>query len=182
MGYGLRAGRQGILDEAESHLDNEDDLVALCDKLMALPGYHERAMTTFLHHPKLWRGATRFQHADTLRFWRKRKNLPKVQAAVDPARLGGLEAAIRCYYRNEARPALQSRALSARRPRLLPCLSGGLRAAVARAGWRRSLCTSASPCVRGHSDESSRVRLELTFFPGLCFVVRQSPSDLGNLR
>ncbi len=45
MGYGLRAGRQGILDEAESHLDNEDDLVALCDKLMiteAFDGYLRR--------------------------------------------------------------------------------------------------------------------------------------------
>lgn len=43
-----------------------------------------------------------------------------------------------------------------------------------RAGWRRSLCTSASPYVRGRSNGRRRVRPELTFVPGLCFVVRRA--------
>ena len=91
-------GTQAILDEAEFQLD-DGKLVELRDGLMALPGHHERAMTVFLDHPNLWRGATRFHHADTLSYWRKRKNLPRVAAAADPASLRSLEAAIRCYYR-----------------------------------------------------------------------------------
>ncbi|MEF8766358.1 MAG: hypothetical protein ABTS16_12880 [Candidatus Accumulibacter phosphatis] len=91
-------GTQAILDEAEFHLD-DDKLANFRDGLMALPGHHERAMTVFLDHANLWRGATRFHHADTLSYWRKRKNLPRVAAAADPASLRSLEAAIRCYYR-----------------------------------------------------------------------------------
>ena len=93
------AGTQGILDEAEVHLDNDDELATFRGKLMALPGHHERAMTIFLDHAELWRGATRFHYADTLSYWRKRKNLPRVAAAVDPASLRSLEAGIRSYYR-----------------------------------------------------------------------------------
>jgi hypothetical protein len=91
-------GTQAILDEAEFHLD-DDRLANFRDRLMALPGHYERAMTVFLDHANLWRGATRFHHADTLSYWRKRKNLPRVAAAADPASLRSLEAAIRCYYR-----------------------------------------------------------------------------------
>jgi len=91
-------GTQAILDEAEFHLD-DDKLAEFRDGLIALPGHHERAMTTFLDHANLWRGATRFHHADALSYWRKRKNLPRVAAAVDPASLRSLEAAIQCYYR-----------------------------------------------------------------------------------
>lgn len=92
------AGTQGMLDEAEFHLD-EDKLAEFREGLMALPGHHERAMTVFLDHAAMWKGATRFHHADTLSYWRKRKNLPRVAAAVDQASLDALEAAIRRYYR-----------------------------------------------------------------------------------
>jgi len=67
---------------------------------MALDSHHERAMTTFLDHAPMWKGAMRFHHADTLSYWRKRKNLPKVAAAVDQASLDALEAAIRRDCRN----------------------------------------------------------------------------------
>ena len=66
---------------------------------MALPGHHERAMTVFLDHAPMWRGATRFYHADTLSHWRKRKNLPEVAAAVAPADIDALSEAIRVYYK-----------------------------------------------------------------------------------
>lgn len=92
------AGTQGMLDEAEFHLD-ATALAAFREKLMALPGHHERAMTVFLDHPVMWRGAKRFHHADTLSYWRKRKNLPRVPAAVDQASLDALAEAIRRYYR-----------------------------------------------------------------------------------
>lgn len=49
----------------------------------AYTSHYERAMVAFLDHYRLWRGATQFYHADTLPYWRKRKNLPHVPAAVD---------------------------------------------------------------------------------------------------
>ena len=60
-------GTRAILDVAELHLD-DDTLAEFRDGLMALPGHHEQAMTVFLEHPNLWRGATRFHHADTLSY------------------------------------------------------------------------------------------------------------------
>jgi len=34
-------------------------------------------MLAYLDHNACWKSATRFYHADTLSYWRKRKNLPK---------------------------------------------------------------------------------------------------------
>ncbi len=61
-------------------------------------------MTTFLDHRHFWKGATLFYHADTLPYWRKRKNLPHVPPAVDDASLYELAALIRTYFhRTEGR-------------------------------------------------------------------------------
>jgi hypothetical protein len=57
------------------------------ENLAALSNHYERAMVTFLDHNQFWKGATRFYHADTLPYWRKRKNLPHRLAAVDEASL-----------------------------------------------------------------------------------------------
>ncbi len=92
-------GYQSILDEAAFHLNDADELVAFKETLMGLPGHHERAMTTFLDYAVMWKGATRFYHADNLSYWRKRKNMPKVAAATDPASLIALETAICRYYK-----------------------------------------------------------------------------------
>ncbi len=92
-------GTKAIIDEAEFHLSEDGAHEAFVAKLMALPGHHERAMTTFLDHATLWKGATRFYHADTLSHWRKRKNLPQVKAAIDQASLDALAAAIGRYFR-----------------------------------------------------------------------------------
>jgi hypothetical protein len=54
------------------------------EKLAALDNHYERAIVTFLDHPKFWKGATLFYHADTLPYWRKRKNLPHQPIALDP--------------------------------------------------------------------------------------------------
>ena len=61
-------------------------------------------MVTFLDHNPFWKGATLFYHADTLPYWRKRKNLPQVAAAVDDASLRELAVLIRSYFhRTEGR-------------------------------------------------------------------------------
>jgi hypothetical protein len=66
---------------------------AFVDQLSALTNHFERAMVTFIDHPSFWKVATRFHHADTLPYWRKRKNLGNPVAAVDTLaqRLAGTE-------------------------------------------------------------------------------------------
>src|SRR5271154_6917567 len=68
------------------------------EKLSALANHFERAMITFLDHREFWRGATRFYHADTLPYWRKRKNLPRATVAVDAASLNQLAGLLSHYF------------------------------------------------------------------------------------
>jgi len=70
-------GFRAILDEAEWHLSADPQAhTEFVEKLAALANHYERAMVTFLDHSRFWKGATLFYHADTLPYWRKRKNLP----------------------------------------------------------------------------------------------------------
>src|SRR5687768_12075436 len=55
-------------------------------------------MVTFLDHQVLWKGATRFHHADRLGYWRKRKHLSQKPAAVDTASVLALAAMIGTYF------------------------------------------------------------------------------------
>ena len=98
-GMSNEKGVTAIIGEALHHLKEAGEHEAFVAKLMAPPRHHERAMTIFLDHAPMWKGATRFYHADTLSYWRKRKNLPKVKAAVEPADIAALSDAIRAYYR-----------------------------------------------------------------------------------
>ncbi len=98
-------GFHAIIDEADFHLgDDSDARQEFVEKLAALSNHFERAMVTFLDHKQFWKGATLFHHADQLPYWRKRKNLPRVQAAVDDASLQELAGLIRNYFhRTEGR-------------------------------------------------------------------------------
>ena len=98
-------GFRAIIDEAEWHLGADPEArKALVEMLAALSNHFERAMVTFLDHSRFWKGATRFHHADTLPYWRKRKNLAHQAAAVDDASLRGLADLIRAYFhRTEGR-------------------------------------------------------------------------------
>ena len=92
-------GFTAIRDEAQWHCRRDAAaLDTLVTSLAALPNHYERAMVTFLDHSLLWKGAARFHHADRLSYWRKRKNLPQVQAAVDAASLRELAAKIGTYF------------------------------------------------------------------------------------
>jgi len=88
-------GFAAIRDEARWHfIDQQKDsaaYTAFVEKLAALSNHFERAMLTFLDHNTFWKGASLFYHADTLPYWRKRKNLLHVAAAVDHASLRQLE-------------------------------------------------------------------------------------------
>ena len=94
-------GFRAILDEALWHLSQDADPMvysAFVDKLAALANHFERAMVTFLDHQPFWKGATRFNHADSLPYWRKRKHLGHQVAAVDPASIHELANLIRSYF------------------------------------------------------------------------------------
>ncbi|MFL5268247.1 MAG: hypothetical protein ACJ8AH_16915, partial [Stellaceae bacterium] len=92
-------GFRAILDEAAWHLATDEAArTAFVEKLAGLSNHFERAMVTFLDHNQFWKGATRFYHADTLPYWRKRKRLAHQRAAVDHASLAELAGLIRNYF------------------------------------------------------------------------------------
>jgi hypothetical protein len=90
-------GFRAIMDEAEFHLPGEG-LHPFAEKMSVLSNHYERAMITFLDHKEFWRGATRFFHADTLPYWRKRKNMSNRPAAVDDESIKQLAEMIRNYF------------------------------------------------------------------------------------
>jgi hypothetical protein len=92
-------GVKAIIDEASWHLrENPTDKEDFVEKLSGLNNHYERAMVTFLDHNIFWKGATLFYHADTLPYWRKRKNLPHRPSAVDDASILDLANLIRNYF------------------------------------------------------------------------------------
>ena len=92
-------GVRAIIDEASWHLlEKPAEKKDFVEKLSGLNNHYERAMVTFLDHNVFWRGATLFYHADTLPYWRKRKNLPNRPAAVDEASIQELANLIRNYF------------------------------------------------------------------------------------
>ena len=90
-------GSTAIIDEAGFQF-NDNDFAVFVEKLSALPNHYQRAMITFLDHNACWKGATRFYHADSLPYWRKRKNLPQKPAAVDDASIKQLAKLISNYF------------------------------------------------------------------------------------
>jgi len=92
-------GFRAIIDETSWQMREDiDALTSFVEMLSDLSNHYERAMITFLDHNPFWRVATRFYHADTLPYWRKRKNLAHRMAAVDEDSLQQLAALIRHYF------------------------------------------------------------------------------------
>lgn len=98
-------GYQALLDETRWQLEDEPEaLQTLLGRLSMLEDHYSRAMEAFLSLPACWKGATRFHYADQLTHWRKRKNLPKVDAAAGPNATAQLAALIKGYFeRTEGR-------------------------------------------------------------------------------
>lgn len=92
-------GSLAIVDELRWYMQAQPEAMqATVDGLAGLANHYERAMVVFLDHRARWRGATRFHHADSLTTWRKRKNLPKKDAAVDDASIKALSDLIGGYF------------------------------------------------------------------------------------
>ena len=92
-------GFQAIIDEANWQMrETPDALKTFIEKLSALSNHYERAMVTFLDHNSFWRGATLFYHADTMPYWRKRKNFSHRPAMVDNDSIQQLAGLIRTYF------------------------------------------------------------------------------------
>jgi hypothetical protein len=92
-------GFKAIIDEANWQLrDRQKALSAFIGKLAGLSNHYERAINVFLDYPSFWRGATRFYHADSLPYWRKRKNMLHNPAAIDEDSIRQLAELIRNYF------------------------------------------------------------------------------------
>jgi len=87
-------GTKAIIDETDWHKDE------LGPTLSELKSFYDRAFWTFLNHPAYWKGALQFCYADSLSlsYWRKRKNIPKKPAMVEPEDINRLEKAISQYF------------------------------------------------------------------------------------
>ncbi|HZQ00789.1 MAG TPA: hypothetical protein VE999_02100 [Gemmataceae bacterium] len=95
-------GYRAILDEAKYHVAVDSEAyVALVEKLAALPGHADRAMTVFLDHHEMWRGVTRFSYADSLPYWRKRRGLPAKKAALDLDSRIALQSSVGAWFREK---------------------------------------------------------------------------------
>lgn len=145
-------GFRAIIDEAAWHPATEPQVrTAFVEKLAALSNHFERAMVTFLDHKAFWKGATRFYHADTLPYWRKRKNFPHKTAAVDDASLNELAGLIRNYFHHTEGRGKNCVVEPFRRGDLdyFFRLSRGLLAAEHRMGGRSVRPPAAQPGLRG---------------------------------
>ncbi len=93
-------GVKAIMDEARYWIVTVDGepFEPFMDWLAGLKNDADRAFQTFMKHPKYWKGATNFFHADSLSWWRKRKGLPKVAAQCDDASLDELSDKIIKYF------------------------------------------------------------------------------------
>jgi len=92
-------GFKAIIDEARWQLQGTPEAITpFVDALSELPTHYHRAMVTYLEHQDYWKGATRFYHADTLSYWRKRKHLGHQSAAVDDASFLQLAKLIQDYF------------------------------------------------------------------------------------
>ena len=81
-------GFRAIIDEARWQMQAEPErLATFIETLSELPDHYQRAMITYLDYGECWRGAIRFYHADSLQYWRKRKNLGHQPAAVDKSKV-----------------------------------------------------------------------------------------------
>jgi hypothetical protein len=96
---GCEKGFIAIVDEAKWQMESEPEkLKCFVETLSDLLNHHDRAITTFLDYSECWKGAMRFYHADTLTYWRKRKNLGKKPAAFDKESILYLANMIRDYF------------------------------------------------------------------------------------
>lgn len=94
-------GSLAIIDEASWQLQkNPVELNLFINNLSSLPNHFHRAMVAYLDYPQFWKGATRFYHADTLSYWRKRKNLGHNPASVDKISTDLLAQLIGDYFHN----------------------------------------------------------------------------------
>ena len=88
---------KAIIDEADWHGEEMGPV------LSKLKSHHDRAFWTFLNRPAYWKGALQFHYADNIpsSYWRKRKNIPKKSALVEPDDIKRLEQAISKYFHNK---------------------------------------------------------------------------------
>jgi len=86
-------GTQMLIEEGR----DRHHQVYLAEPFEEMRSHTERAFWAFLEHPKVFKVARRFRHADRLR-WRKRRDLPIGEPGADEDTTDRLAAAISDYY------------------------------------------------------------------------------------
>jgi hypothetical protein len=84
-----------LVDEANFHQDT-----GFVEVITAIEGFHAKVFWAFLEHPKYWRGAALFLHADNVSpsYWKKRNDLPSVPANVETDDVEALARSISEYF------------------------------------------------------------------------------------
>lgn len=96
-GMADEAGMRTMISEARDH--HHQGGLEIAEELGAMGSHIERAFWVFLEYPDVFQVAMRFQKADTLgRYWRKRSDMPPVKAAIDRDAQERLGKAITEYY------------------------------------------------------------------------------------
>lgn len=88
------SGATAILDVANYHEEN------LVEKFAELDDFHARVFWTFLEHGAYWKEALVYYHADAipLSYWRKRKNIPHIDAKTDEINIKKFEEQLGNYF------------------------------------------------------------------------------------
>jgi len=84
---------EGGINAIRDNADWWGEEAILLAGMASLKSFHEKAFWIYLEHNKYWKVANDFFHADSIRtrLWRKRLNLPKSTAKVEPENIKALE-------------------------------------------------------------------------------------------
>ena len=99
----MATGEDGMLVILEEGFSAGEDFRSVFEP-MESP--YDRALWTYLHHPRIWNTAVRFAEADGLatgRFWVKRNDVPKADPKADEEGRQALATAMSAFYRDQGR-------------------------------------------------------------------------------
>lgn len=99
----MATGEDGMLVILEEGLSAGEDFRSVFEPMES---QYDRALWTYLHHPRIWNTAVRFAEADGLatgRFWVKRNDVPKADPKADEEGRQALATAMSAFYRDQGR-------------------------------------------------------------------------------
>ena len=96
---GCKKGTTAIIDEITwQYGSTPQEKKQIISTLSSLKSHQARAMTVYLYYPECWKAANLFYHADTLSYWKKRKNLGSNFAKIDDKSIREFESMLANYF------------------------------------------------------------------------------------